>query len=151
MAAALRCVRPQFQWYQLAYTTEINSMQLHDSTEGFSQNIVSITLHYIKLHYITLHYITLHYIHYFINWTIKHIKFDLFSQSSCESSGNFTYYHLKNPILIIPIINWKSGKFLKISMFFKILNFQNRLYFMIFSSSILIHQTIYARIWFLIF
>ena len=46
MVAALRCVRPQFQWYQLAYATEIKSIQLHDSIEGLSQKIVSITLHY---------------------------------------------------------------------------------------------------------
>ena len=31
MIAALRCVWPQFQWYQLAYATEIKSIQLHDS------------------------------------------------------------------------------------------------------------------------
>ena len=46
MVAALRCVRPQFQWYQLAYATEMKSNQLHDSIEGLSQKIVSITLHY---------------------------------------------------------------------------------------------------------
>ena len=40
----------------------MKSIQLHDSIEGLSQKIVSITLHYITLHYITLHYITLHYI-----------------------------------------------------------------------------------------
>ena len=65
MVAALRCVWPQFQWYQLAYATEMKSIQLHDSIEGLSQKIVAIhyiTLHYITLHYITLHYITLHYI-----------------------------------------------------------------------------------------
>ena len=49
MAAALRCVRPQFQWYQLAYATEMKSIQLHDSIEGLSQKIVFITLHYITL------------------------------------------------------------------------------------------------------
>ena len=49
MAAALRCVRPQFQWYQLAYATEMKSIQLHDSIEGLSQKIVYITLHYITL------------------------------------------------------------------------------------------------------
>ena len=49
MVAALRCVRPQFQWYQLAYATEIKSIQLHDSIERLSQKIVSITLH-------TIHY-----------------------------------------------------------------------------------------------
>ena len=43
----MRCVRPQFQWYQLAYATEMKSIQLHDSIEGLSQKIVSITLHYI--------------------------------------------------------------------------------------------------------
>ena len=42
--------------------TEMKSIHLHDSIEGLSQKIVSITLHYITLHYITLHYITLHYI-----------------------------------------------------------------------------------------
>ena len=47
------CVRPQFQWYQLAYATEMKSIQLHDSIEWFSQKIVSITLHYITLHCIT--------------------------------------------------------------------------------------------------
>ena len=47
MVAALRCVRPQFQWYQLAYATEIKSLQLHDSIEGHSQKIISFTLHYI--------------------------------------------------------------------------------------------------------
>ena len=30
MVAAMRCVRPQFQWYQLIYATEIKSIQLHD-------------------------------------------------------------------------------------------------------------------------
>ena len=48
MVAALRCVRPQFQWYQLAYT-EMKSIQLHDSIEGLSQKIVFITLHYMYL------------------------------------------------------------------------------------------------------
>ena len=43
MVAALRCVRPQFQWYQLAYATEMKSIQLHDSIEGLSQKIVFIT------------------------------------------------------------------------------------------------------------
>ena len=38
---SLRCVRPQFQWYQMAYTTEIKSIQLHDSIVGLSQKIVS--------------------------------------------------------------------------------------------------------------
>ena len=58
MVAALRCVRPQFQWYQLAYyATEMKSIQLHDSIKGLSQKIVSITLHYITLHYITLQYL----------------------------------------------------------------------------------------------
>ena len=53
MVAALRCVRPQFQWYQLAYATEIKSylltysIQLHDSIEGLNQKIVSSTLQYI--------------------------------------------------------------------------------------------------------
>ena len=46
MVAVLRCVQPQFQWYQLAYATEMKSIQLHDSIEGLSQKIVSITLHY---------------------------------------------------------------------------------------------------------
>ena len=41
--AALRCVRPQFQWYQLTYATEIKSMQLYDSIVGLSQKIVSST------------------------------------------------------------------------------------------------------------
>ena len=50
MAAALRYVRPQFQWDQLAYATEMKSIQLHDSVEELSQKIVSITLHYITLH-----------------------------------------------------------------------------------------------------
>ena len=55
MVAALRCVRPQFQWYQLAYATEIKSIQLHDSIIRLSQKIVSFTVHYIahkgtKLH-----------------------------------------------------------------------------------------------------
>ena len=49
MVAALRYVRPQFQWYQPAYATEMKSIQLHDSIEGLSQKMVSITLHYIKL------------------------------------------------------------------------------------------------------
>ena len=43
MVAALRCVRPQFQWYQLAYATEIKSIQLHDSIVRLSQKIVSFT------------------------------------------------------------------------------------------------------------
>ena len=58
MVAVLRCVRPQFQLYQLVYATEMKSIQLHDSIEGLNQKIVSITSHYIT-HYITLHYITL--------------------------------------------------------------------------------------------
>ena len=37
MVAAERCVRPQFQWDQLAYATEIKSIQLHDSIIRFSQ------------------------------------------------------------------------------------------------------------------
>ena len=49
MVAALRCVRPQFQWYQLAYATEMKPIQLHDSIEGLSQKIVSIILHYITI------------------------------------------------------------------------------------------------------
>ena len=50
MVAALRCVGPQFQWYQLAYATEIKSIQLHDFIVRLSQKIVSFTLHYITLH-----------------------------------------------------------------------------------------------------
>ena len=47
MAAALRCVWPQFQWYQLAYATEIKSIQLHDSIVMASpwDSIIYITLH----------------------------------------------------------------------------------------------------------
>ena len=48
MVAALSCVRLQFQWYQLAYSREIKSIQLHDSI-WLSQKIVSSTLHYITL------------------------------------------------------------------------------------------------------
>ena len=47
MVAALRCVRPQIQWYQLAYATEIKSIQLHDSIEARAQPKDSILLHYI--------------------------------------------------------------------------------------------------------
>ena len=36
-------------WYQLAYATKIKSIPLHDSIEGLSQKIVSITLHYINV------------------------------------------------------------------------------------------------------
>ena len=43
MVAALRCVRPQFQWCQLAYATEIKSIQLHDSIVRLSQKVVSFT------------------------------------------------------------------------------------------------------------
>ena len=43
MVATLRCVRPQFQWYQLAHVTEIKSIQLHDSIVGLRQQIVSST------------------------------------------------------------------------------------------------------------
>ena len=42
--APLRCVRPQFQWYQLAYATEIKSTQLNDTIDGLSQKIYRITL-----------------------------------------------------------------------------------------------------------
>ena len=45
MVAAWRCVRPHLLWYQLAYATEMKSIQLHDSIEGLSQKIVFITLH----------------------------------------------------------------------------------------------------------
>ena len=45
MVAALRCVRPQFQWSQLAYATEMKSIQLHDSIEGLIQKIVSFTFY----------------------------------------------------------------------------------------------------------
>ena len=60
MVAASRCVRPQFQWYQLAYATKW--IQVHDSIEGLSQKIVSITLHYITLRYVTLRHVTLRYV-----------------------------------------------------------------------------------------
>ena len=40
MVAALRCVRPPIQWYQLAYATEIKSIQLHDFIVGLRQKIV---------------------------------------------------------------------------------------------------------------
>ena len=60
MVAALRCVRPQIQWYKLAYATQIKSIQLHDSIEGLSQKIVSSTLHCI-IHYITYYRCTLYY------------------------------------------------------------------------------------------
>ena len=38
-----------FQWYPLAYATEMKTIQLHDSIKGLSQKIVSITLHYTTL------------------------------------------------------------------------------------------------------
>ena len=44
MVTPLRCVQPQ-----LAYATEIKSIQLHDSIVRLSQTIVSFTLHYIML------------------------------------------------------------------------------------------------------
>ena len=64
VVAALRCVRPHFQWSHLSYATEIKSIRLHDSIVMASplDSISYSTLHYITLHYITLHYITLHYI-----------------------------------------------------------------------------------------
>ena len=40
----MRCFRPQFQWYPLAYATEIKSIQLHDS-------FVMVTLESISLHF----------------------------------------------------------------------------------------------------
>ena len=52
MVAALGCVRPQFQWYQLAYATEIKSIQLHDSRQGKAQpkdSIIYITSHCITM------------------------------------------------------------------------------------------------------
>ena len=60
MVAALRCVRPQFQWYQLEYVTDMKSIQLHDSIEGLSQKIVSITLHYVCGRHQLVHYWKLH-------------------------------------------------------------------------------------------
>ena len=45
MAAALRCVRPQFQWYQL-YATEMKSIQLHDYRRAQPKD----SIHYITLH-----------------------------------------------------------------------------------------------------
>ena len=62
MVAALRCVRPQLQWYQLACATEMESIQLHDCIVGLSQKIVFFTLHYITSHHITSHHITSHHI-----------------------------------------------------------------------------------------
>ena len=50
MVAALRCVRPQFQWYQLANATKIKSIQLNDSIVGLSQKIVSFTFTYFTGH-----------------------------------------------------------------------------------------------------
>ena len=41
---------PQVQWYQLAYATEMKSIQLHDSIEGLSQKIVSFTIQYNTIH-----------------------------------------------------------------------------------------------------
>ena len=48
MVAALRCVRPQFQWHQLTYATEIKSIQLHDSIVRLSQKIVSFTFTFTR-------------------------------------------------------------------------------------------------------
>ena len=42
------CVRPQFQWYRLAYATEIKSIQLHDFIVIASTWDRSVTLHYMK-------------------------------------------------------------------------------------------------------
>ena len=64
MVAALRCGRLQFQWYQLAYATEIKSIQLHDSIVRLSQNTVSFTLHYITC--ITWHNINLKQLFIFV-------------------------------------------------------------------------------------
>ena len=54
MVAALRCVRPQFQWCQqlLAYATEIKSSQLHASIVRLSQKIISFTLHSYDAKYV---------------------------------------------------------------------------------------------------
>ena len=62
MVAALRCVRPQFQWYQLAYATEI---QLHDSIEGLSQKIVSITLHVVICTHVFLQHSMIFFFHHY--------------------------------------------------------------------------------------
>ena len=51
MVPALCCVRPQFQWYQLAYATEMKSIQLHDSIEGLSRKDSIIRLNYITRDY----------------------------------------------------------------------------------------------------
>ena len=51
--------------YQLAYATEIKSIQLRDSIEGLSQKIVSSTLHY------TIHYIT--HITFYFNFFKKSV------------------------------------------------------------------------------
>ena len=37
MVAALRCVRPQFQWYQLAYAAETKSNHFPYPIEGLSE------------------------------------------------------------------------------------------------------------------
>ena len=51
MVAVFRCVRPQFHWYQLAYATEIKSIQLHDCIRMVSpwDSIIYITLHLLHL------------------------------------------------------------------------------------------------------
>ena len=43
MVAALRCVRPQFQRYQLAYATEMKSIHLRNFIEGLSRYYTYIT------------------------------------------------------------------------------------------------------------
>ena len=52
MVAALHCVWPEFQWYQLAYATEMKSIQLHDSI------VMALPWDSMQLHYIT-QYITM--------------------------------------------------------------------------------------------
>ena len=48
MVAVLRCVRPQFQWYRLAYATEIKSIQLHDSYRRAQPKDRILYIYYIK-------------------------------------------------------------------------------------------------------
>ena len=66
MVAALRCVRPQFQWCQLAYATGMKSIQLHDAwlyrKAQPKDSIIYITSHHITSHHITSHHITSHHI-----------------------------------------------------------------------------------------
>ena len=104
MIAALHCVWPQFQWYQLAYATEIKKNQLHDSTV--------VTWPLDSINYVTLHpYSLLHQTSHSNSKTCEH-RFQI------QIGFNHNFFQQTDRTCMQRFHDWVKGHSMSVSYIF---------------------------------